>query len=94
MDRFHPHSPLLVYLEAVPMATHSLARMEVSPATYREVKSLLLQAGYHHAISSDGSGRERLDMTGIALQLRPDRENQFVTNGQINEQHDSSSGMD
>ena len=43
--------------------THTYALMDVSSATYREVKRKLLDAEYGHAVTRDG----RLDMHGIAL---------------------------
>ena len=43
--------------------THTYALLEVSNATYQEVKRKLMDAGYAHAINSDGE----IDMHGIAL---------------------------
>ncbi len=52
------------------MTTHTFANLEVSAATYDEVRRLLIEAGYHHAVAnvnSDEPYRERIDMHGIAL---------------------------
>lgn len=46
-----------------PSVTHSYATLAVSPAAYEEIKKLLLEADYGHAINSDGE----IDMHGIAL---------------------------
>lgn len=47
--------------------TYTLAEMQVSPATYSELRRLLENAGYTHAISSDGT----LDMTHIGVTADP-----------------------
>lgn len=49
--------------------THTYALLTVSGSTYREVRRLLLDAGYSHAIHVDGDPREPevIDMHGIAL---------------------------
>ena len=43
--------------------THTYALLEVSNAAYQEIKRKLVDAGYSHAIHSDGE----IDMHGIAL---------------------------
>ena len=43
--------------------THTYALLEVSPATYFEIKGKLLEAGYAHALNSEGE----IDMHGIGL---------------------------
>jgi len=48
--------------------TYTLAALEVSPATYREVRRLIEEAGQRRErVDEDGS----LDMQGIALQTSP-----------------------
>jgi hypothetical protein len=46
--------------------TFTYATMEVSKATYEEIKTKLIEADYDHAIVRD-DGSEVLDMHGIAL---------------------------
>jgi hypothetical protein len=46
------------------MSTHTYALAVVSRTTYDEVRKLLEDAGYNHAIEENGV----LDMHGIALQ--------------------------
>lgn len=54
--------------------THTFAIMEVSQATYDEVRKKLEEAEYHHAvIQQPNGGSEVLDMDGIALMLTPVR---------------------
>lgn len=52
-------------------ATHTVALMAVSEATYKEVKGKLLEAGYDHAILSRDEGSLKrepiLDMSGIGF---------------------------
>ena len=43
--------------------TRTVAVMEVSDSTYREIRELFERAGYDHALLHDGS----LDMHGIAI---------------------------
>jgi hypothetical protein len=43
--------------------TYTCAVMKVSSETFQEIKTNLLNAGYHHAIHDDGG----LDMTHIIL---------------------------
>lgn len=51
--------------------TYTFALMQVSKATYDEIKQKLEEAGYGHAIHDDGN----LDMHGIALTTKdPDEE--------------------
>lgn len=45
---------------------YTYAILDVSPATYREIREKLDAAGYQHAFHRDG-GREVIDMHGIAL---------------------------
>lgn len=52
-------------------STHTIAGMEVSKATYDEIKSKLVAAGYHHAILQDEA---MLDMTGIGLVVEPPKD--------------------
>lgn len=52
------------------IGTHTYAVLEVSPAAYEEIRSLLEAAGYGHVRVTDG-GRVLLDMHGIALAPRP-----------------------
>lgn len=47
--------------------TRTYAIMRVSPATYREIRKILVDAGYDHAIMGLGHAPEALDMHGIAL---------------------------
>lgn len=49
--------------------THTYATMEVSQATFDEVKKKLEEADYHHAIMYDLREGIILDMRGIALIL-------------------------
>lgn len=46
--------------------THTYAILEVSHATYREIRGKLAESGYKHAIQQD-EGKEVVDMHGIAL---------------------------
>lgn len=46
--------------------TYTYALMDVSEATYQEIKAKLLEAGYSHALH-DGDDGIVLDMHGIAL---------------------------
>jgi len=46
--------------------THTYAVLEVSPAAYEEIRSLLEAAGYGHVRVNRG-GQVLLDMHGIAL---------------------------
>jgi len=46
--------------------SYTYAILEVSPATYAEVRRLLEAAGYQHAFHRDGRA-EVIDMHGIAL---------------------------
>lgn len=50
--------------------THTVAELPVSRETHAEVKRLLEDAGYDHAISSDGVG-DIIDMHGIAITVDP-----------------------
>lgn len=43
--------------------THSLARLEISPAAYEEIKALFVKAGYDHVFLSDGM----MNMNGIGI---------------------------
>jgi hypothetical protein len=47
--------------------TYTFATLEVSRLAYDEVRAKLLEAGYEHAITSDSSEEELIDMHGIAL---------------------------
>tara|TARA_Y100001938_G_C7802337_1_gene287733 strand:- start:64 stop:294 length:231 start_codon:yes stop_codon:yes gene_type:complete len=47
--------------------SHTLATLQISLASHKEIKYLLEQAGYNHAISDD----DTIDMTGIALVRQP-----------------------
>jgi hypothetical protein len=47
--------------------THTHANLEVSDATYSEIRRLLKAAGYDHAFGPDGT----IDMHGIALVREP-----------------------
>jgi hypothetical protein len=47
--------------------TYTFATLEVSQLAYDEVRAKLLAAGYEHAITSDSSEEELIDMHGIAL---------------------------
>ena len=48
-------------------STYTYVVMEVSPATYAEIRKKLVDAGYDHALHNDGNDHEVLDMHGIAL---------------------------
>lgn len=48
-------------------ATHTLATMEVSRATFDEIAGKLREAGYDHAILDERWEASTLDMTGIGL---------------------------
>lgn len=48
-------------------ATRTYALLEVSSATYAEIRAKLAKAGYGHALHRD-DGHEVIDMHGIALQ--------------------------
>jgi hypothetical protein len=50
-------------------ATHTYAILNVSAATYAEIRSNLAIAGYGNAFHPVGYGRERIDMHGIALEI-------------------------
>lgn len=43
--------------------THSLARLEISPEAYDEIKALFDKAGYSHVFMSDGM----INMNGIGI---------------------------
>jgi hypothetical protein len=43
--------------------TYTLAEMEVSPDTFREIQGKLIAAGYHHALMDEKS----IDMSGLML---------------------------
>lgn len=45
-------------------ATYTYAYLDVSSATYEEVKTLLLQAGYDHQVNED-----YISMHGLALRI-------------------------
>jgi hypothetical protein len=47
-------------------STHTVAELEVSAETFRELHHLLTQAGYEHAFIRDDS-RILIDMTGIGV---------------------------
>lgn len=47
--------------------THTYALLEVSDTAYCEVRRLMLEAGYEHALNDRGE----LDMHGIAIIRRP-----------------------
>jgi hypothetical protein len=47
--------------------THTYAILEVSPATYREIRAKLLSVDYGHAIQHERGDGEVIDMHGIAL---------------------------
>jgi hypothetical protein len=47
--------------------TRTVALLEVSPATYVEIKDKLLAAGYEHTFMPDGA----IDLEGIALKEPP-----------------------
>lgn len=46
--------------------SRTYAILDVSPATYREIRAKLVAAGYDHAFHVDEQG-EAIDMSGIAL---------------------------
>lgn len=48
------------------MGTHTYALVEVSASTYQEIKKILEEAGYHHAIDEKFNV---IDMHGLALRL-------------------------
>lgn len=50
------------------MGTHSYALVNVSASAYDEVKAILEQAGYQHAIDQQ---QNVIDMHGLALRLDP-----------------------
>lgn len=43
--------------------THTYVTVEVSLQTYHEIRTKLLEAGYHHVFGDDGE----IDMHGLAL---------------------------
>lgn len=47
--------------------TYTVATLEVSERTYREIEAKLRAAGYDHAFSPDGT----IDMTHIGLERAP-----------------------
>ncbi len=47
--------------------THSYAILEISQASYEEIKASLFKAGYQHAFHKDIDGREVIDMHGLAV---------------------------
>ena len=47
-------------------STYTYSTMDVSAATYAEIKGILLDAGYHHCINGDGV----IDMKGIGIELK------------------------
>lgn len=49
--------------------THTYAIAEVSQSAYNEIRAVLVEAGYQHAIH-DNLGDEVLDMHGIALRAK------------------------
>lgn len=53
--------------------TYTYAIMEVSKETFEEIKGILLNAGYGHAVHERSyDEREVLDMRGIALAVKPE----------------------
>jgi len=52
-----------------PTHTYTLAKLEVLPSTYADIKSRLLAANYDHAIDDS---EEMIDMTGIGLSVAED----------------------
>jgi hypothetical protein len=46
--------------------SYTFALMDVSPATYAEIRAKLVEAQYDHAFHKD-EGRDVLDLQGIAL---------------------------
>ena len=52
--------------------TYTYALLDISAATYEEIKRLLQEAEYDHAFHDDGDGHEVIDMHGIALRKRAD----------------------
>lgn len=54
--------------------SHTYAILEVSHATYEEIRTKLLDAGYQHALDRDADG-EVIDMHGIALQCGKEESN-------------------
>lgn len=53
--------------------THTYVILQVSGPTYIEIKELMMKAGYQHVVHELKSG-EILDMSGIALQMKPPEE--------------------
>lgn len=47
-------------------ATHTYSVLDISASAYEEIRDLLKDAGYHHAIISKERG-EVIDMHGIAV---------------------------
>lgn len=51
--------------------THTLATLEVSQSTVKEISAKLCEAGYDHCLHIDSKGRISIDMTGLMLKERP-----------------------
>lgn len=49
--------------------SRTYALLEVSSATYAEIRQLFVSAGYEHALHLDGDD-EVIDMHGIALSIK------------------------
>lgn len=49
-----------------PTQTRTYALMEVSESTFQEIRRLLVEAGYEHAILHEGD-EEHLNMSGVAV---------------------------
>ena len=65
--------------------THTYATLTVSKAAYYEIRKLLLEVNYNHAIITDTSigehGKEVIDMHGIGLVRDDDVEAQPLSEG-------------
>ena len=47
--------------------THTVAILDVSAATFREIQSKLAGAGYVHAFREDRNGDLLIDLSGLAI---------------------------
>lgn len=62
--------------------THTVATLEVSERTYREIATKLRAAGYDNVFMvSLSDARESMDMSGIALAIVPPPKRPFCTCG-------------
>ncbi|RKE35237.1 hypothetical protein B0G76_1298 [Paraburkholderia sp. BL23I1N1] len=61
--------------------THTLATLELTECTYREIERKLRAAGYGHLFVQCADGSAAIDMTGIAIAIAPHPARPYCTCG-------------